>query len=102
MAGYKLGEIVELEGKRYVYTTQGLIPISKSVRPRAVFEDSKVIKAFRTGEKTIIELVRTIAKRGTEQVVLYTLRKRIQLKDREIIAKAVAVPEEIAKKLFQL
>jgi len=98
----KIGEIVEIDGSKYVYTTQGLIKIAKNARPRAVFEDAKVIKAFRTGDKTIVELVRTIAKRGTEQIVLYTLRKRIQLKDREVIAKAVAVPEEIAKKLFQL
>ena len=98
----KIGEIVEMNGRKFVYTAEGLVPIAKNAKPRAIFEDSQVIKAFRTGEKTIIELVKTIAKRGTEQVVLYTLRKRIQLKDREVVAKAVAVPEDIAKKLFQL
>jgi len=98
----KIGEIVEMGGRKYVMTQEGLVPIAKNARPRAVFEDSKVIKAFRTGEKTVIELVKTIAKRGTESVVLYTLRKRIQLKDREVVAKAIAVEESIAKKLFQL
>ena len=98
----KIGEIVEMGGRKFVYTTQGLVPIAKNAKPRAVFEDSKVIKAFRTGEKTVVELVKTVAKRGTESVVLYTLRKRIQLKDREVIAKAIAVEESIAKKLFQL
>jgi len=99
--GYKLGEIVEMDGRRFVYTTAGLIPIAKNAKPRAVFEDSKVVKAFRTGDKTIVELVKTTAKRGTENTVLYVLRKRIELKDRSVIAKAVAVPEDIAKKLFK-
>jgi len=99
--GYKLGEIVEENGKKYVMTTEGLIPISSRAKPRAIFEEPEVIKAFRTGNKTIIELVKTIAKRGTENTVLYVLRKKIELKDRTIIAKAVAVPEEIALKLFK-
>jgi len=99
--GYKLGEIIEENGKKYVMTTEGLIPISSRAKPRAIFEEPQVLKAFRTGNKTIIELVKTIAKRGTENTVLYVLRKKIELKDRTIIAKAVAVPEEIAKKLFK-
>jgi len=98
---YKLGEIVEENGRRYVMTTEGLIPISSRAKPRAVFEEPQVLKAFRTGNKTIIELVKTIAKRGAENTVLYVLRKRIELKDRSVIAKAVAVPEDIAKKLFK-
>lgn len=98
----KLGEIVEIEGKKYVVTNAGLVKIGKNVRPKPIFEQDEIIKAFQTGEKTIVELVKTKVMRGEKAETFYILRKRVQLKDRDIVSKAIGVSEEIAKKLFQL
>jgi len=98
---YRLGQIVEKGGRKYVYTEQGLLALRKE-RPKPIYEDIETIKTLKTGNKTSIELVKTKMKTQKGSSLLITLRKKVETNKGTIIAKSFAIPYEQAVEIFKL
>jgi len=97
----KYGEIVEKNGKRYVYTVEGLLPLRKQ-KAKTIYEDIKTIKSVKTGDKTRVELVKSKAVGNGSERIVYILKKIVTLKDGEVVKSAIGLSEDLAKQIFKL
>lgn len=101
MGNGKLGEIVIEGGRMFVVTEMGKLPIS--VGRKTIYFDEKVLKEFKTGDNTIIELVKSKSISPNGRRIVYTLRKIIDHPERgRIVKSAIGLTEQIAKQLFKL
>ena len=101
MANGKLGEIIVEGGQMYVITEMGKLPIN--IGRKTIYFDESVIKEFKSGDNTIIQLVKSKSLSPQGQRIIYTLRKVIQHPTKgRIVKSAIGLQEQIAKALFKL
>ena len=101
MANGKLGEIIVAGGQMYVITEMGKLPIS--LGRKTIYFDESVIKEFKSGDNTIIQLVKSKSLSPQGQRIIYTLRKIIEHPTKgRIVKSAIGLQEQIAKALFKL
>ena len=101
MANGKLGEIIVEGGQMYVITEMGKLPIN--IGRKTIYFDESVIKEFKSGDNTTIQLVKSKSLSPQGQRIIYTLRKIIEHPTKgRIVKSAIGLQEQIAKALFKL
>jgi len=101
MANGKLGETIVEGGQMYVITEMGKLPIS--LGRKTIYFDESVIKEFKSGDNTIIQLVKSKSLSPQGQRIIYTLRNIIEHPTKgRIVKSAIGLQEQIAKALFKL